>query len=281
MKKKRDYSTIILIVILIAGLSLLLYPSVSDFWNARHQTRVIGNYAASVAGMDDQEYEERLSKAEEYNRKLAKKGNHYTLTEEELTEYESLLDVSGDGMMGYIEIPSIHCTLPIYHGTEEKVLQVGAGHIPGSALPVGGSGTHCVLSGHRGLPSSKLFTDLDMLIEGDVFTLTVLKETFTYEVDQIRIVEPDDLSELDNEPGQDYCTLVTCTPYGINTQRLLVRGHRIDNLSDSLRITADAIQIETIVVAPFAAIPILLILFLWLMISTRKKKSRGKDGKKG
>ena len=174
--------------------------------------------------------------------------------------------------MGYIEIPKLDSTLSIYHTTEESVLQVGVGHIEGSSLPVGGESTHTILSGHRGLPSAKLFSELDKLVEGDTFILTVLDETLTYEVDQIRVVEPTDLTELQIEEGEDLCTLVTCTPYGINTHRLLVRGHRVENISSDIRVSADALQIEPIVVAPLIAVPILLILFVWMLIATRKKK---------
>jgi sortase A len=175
--------------------------------------------------------------------------------------------------MSYIEIPSINCTLPIYHGTSNSVLEVGVGHLEGSSLPVGGESTHCVLSSHRGLPSAKLFTNLDKLVEGDIFMLRTLDEVITYEVDQILIVLPDDVSALNIERGKDYCTLVTCTPYGVNTHRLLVRGHRIPNLTESeeVRITGDATQIEPIVAAPFAAIPIVIVIWLWFMITTRKK----------
>ena len=177
--------------------------------------------------------------------------------------------------MGYIEIPNLHLSLPIYHGTGDAVLQIAVGHLEWSSLPVGGEGTHCVLSGHRGLPSAKLFTNLDQLTAGDIFVIRVLDEVLTYEVDQILIVEPEDLSALTVEPGQDLCTLVTCTPYGINTHRLLVRGHRIENQSEAIRVTADAIQIEPLIVAPLVALPLLLILFIILLASGPKKRPSG------
>lgn len=194
------------------------------------------------------------------------------LSDEQKVEYEALLNVADNGVIGYIEIPTIDCALPIYHGTEDVVLQIAIGHLEWSSLPVGGENTHTVLSGHRGLPNAELFTDLDKLVEGDIFMLSVLDEVLTYEVDQILIVEPDELDALKIEEGQDYCTLMTCTPYGINSHRLLVRGHRIDNIDDaSLRVTADARQIEPVIVAPLIAVPMLLILLIWLLVRYRKK----------
>ena len=185
-----------------------------------------------------------------------------------------MLDISDNGIMGYIEIPSIKCSLPIYHGVDEAVLQIAVGHIEWTSLPVGGESTHCVLSGHRGLPSAKLFTNLDQLVVGDIFIMRVLDETLTYEVDQIRIVEPQDVEALKIVPGEDLCTLVTCTPYGVNTHRLLVRGHRVENQTDAamIYVTADAMQIEPVLVAPIVATPMLLLLLVWLMIRYRKKR---------
>ena len=196
---------------------MLLYPTVSDYWNSLHQSRAIASYAGQVAGLDDELYEELWEQAAAYNESLLHKADRFKMTEEELTEYQSCLAVPGTNAIGYIEIDKIDCYLPIYHGTDESVLQVGVGHLEGSSLPTGGPGTHCVVSGHRGLPSARLFTDLDRLEVGDTFVLYVLDETLTYEVDQIRIVEPAEMSELAIVEGEDYCTLVTCTPYGINT----------------------------------------------------------------
>ena len=212
-------------MVFLVGLSLLLYPTVSDYWNSLHQSRAIASYAGQVAGLDDEVYEALWAEAEAYNETLPDKADRFNMSEEELEEYQTYLSVSGTNVIGYIEIDKIGCYLPIYHGTDESVLQVGVGHLEGSSLPVGGPGTHCVISGHRGLPSAKLFTDLDQMEVGDTFVLYVLDETLTYEVDQIRIVEPTEMSELAIVEGEDYCTLVTCTPYGINTHRLLVRGH--------------------------------------------------------
>ena len=274
MKKKISISTAILILIFFAGLSLLLYPTISDYWNSMHQSRAITEYAEQVAKLDDESYDRLLQDAKDYNRTLLTKKDRYELSDRERKEYESLLNVSGNGMIGYIEIPSIKCSLPIYHGVDEAVLQIAVGHIEGTSLPVGGKSTHCVLSGHRGLPSAKLFTDIDKLKNGDEFMLRVLDETLTYEVDQIRIVEPQEMTDLEIEEGKDYCTLVTCTPYGINTHRLLVRGHRVANRKDAqnVRVTADAMQIEPLIVAPIVAVPMLLILLMILLLPKHRKK---------
>ena len=272
--KKRDFSTVILILVFLVGLSLLLYPSVSDYWNSFHQSRAIAAYAEQVANIDNDIYAQLWEEARAYNQTLVGKQNRFQITEEEQETYESLLNVGGNGIIGYIEIAKIGCSLPIYHGTDEGVLQIAIGHIEGTSLPTGGESTHCVVSGHRGLPSAKLFTDLDKLIPGDTFVFRVLDETLTYEVDQILIVEPQELAALEIEEGKDYCTLVTCTPYGINTHRLLVRGHRVANAEEAvqIRVTADAIQIEPVLVAPLVAVPMLLILLVVLLVSTRKRK---------
>lgn len=272
--KKRDFSTVILILVFLVGLSLLLYPSVSDYWNSFHQSRAIATYAEQVANIDNDRYTQLWEDARAYNQTLVGKQNRFQISEEEQETYESLLNVGGNGIIGYIEIAKIDCSLPIYHGTDEGVLQIAVGHIEGTSLPTGGESTHCVVSGHRGLPSAKLFTDLDKLIAGDTFVLRVLDETLTYEVDQILIVEPYELDALEIEEGRDYCTLVTCTPYGINTHRLLVRGHRVANAEEAvqIRVTADAIQIEPLLIAPLVAVPMLLILLVVLLVSTRKKR---------
>ena len=276
-KKKGNFTTLLLILVLLAGLSLLLYPSVSDYWNSFHETRAIATYAEEVANLNQDQYDEIWAAAESYNASLTDRVNAYLLSDAQKEEYQQLLNVSGLGVMGYIEIPSIDCSLPIYHGTEESVLQIAVGHLEWSSLPVGGESTHCVLSGHRGLPSAKLFTNLDKLREGDIFLLRILDEVLTYEVDQILIVEPQEVGALQIVEGQDYCTLVTCTPYGINTHRLLVRGHRIDNVEEAktVRVTADAVQIEPLLVAPIVAIPILLLLLILLLLPKRPKTKHG------
>lgn len=275
---KRKASDLILIIAFLAGLSLLLYPGFSDYWNQFHQSRAIAGYAETVAAMDDGEYERLWNAAEDYNRRLAEIAAEYALPDELLEEYAQQLNVGGDGVMGYVEIPEIECSLPIYHGTDDTVLQSAVGHIEWSSLPVGGESSHCVISGHRGLPSAKLFTNLDKLVEGDLFFLQVLDETLSYEVDQIRIVEPQELSDLQIEAGKDYCTLVTCTPYGVNTHRLLVRGHRVDNevLAQTVRVTSDAIQVEPVLVATALAVPVLLILMIWLIVHDSRKQHRSR-----
>ena len=277
MKKKyNNWTTAFLVLLLLAGVSLLLYPSLSDYWNSMHQTRAIASYAETVSQLDTAQYDEMWKAAQDYNRSLAQRETAFALTDEQKVAYESLLDVSGLGVMGYIEIPEIDCSLPIYHGTEESVLQVAVGHLEWSNLPVGGEGTHCVLSGHRGLPSAKLFTNLDKLAVGDTFLLRVLDEVLAYEVDQILIVEPEQVDVLGIVPGEDYCTLVTCTPYGINTHRLLVRGHRVENTPEAARmhVTADATQFDPLLVAPVLAIPVLLLLLMILLVPKRRRKSR-------
>ena len=273
---KERLFTIILVAALFVGLFLLAYPSIADYWNSFHQSRAVMTYAQNVADMNTEEYERILDEARIYNAELAERGINWTLSDEEREAYMSELDIGGDGVMGYIKIQKIDVMLPIYHGTEENVLQTSIGHLEESSLPVGGESAHSMLSGHRGLPSARLFTDLDKLREGDTFTLTILNETLTYEVDHIWIVEPSDLSHLTIENGKDYCTLITCTPYGVNTHRLLVRAHRIDNLSGDAMVVADAIQIRPVFIAPFVAIPILLLLLIYVLVSTsaryRKKK---------
>ena len=275
-KRNNNWTTVFLVLLLLAGVSLLLYPSLSDYWNSMHQTRAIASYAETVSQLDTAQYDEMWKAAQDYNRSLAQRETAFALTDEQKAAYESLLDVSGLGVMGYIEIPEIDCSLPIYHGTEESVLQVAVGHLEWSSLPVGGEGTHCVLSGHRGLPSAKLFTNLDKLAVGDTFLLRVLDEVLTYEVDQILIVEPEQVDALGIVPGEDYCTLVTCTPYGINTHRLLVRGHRVENTPEAARmhVTADATQFDPLLVAPVLAIPVLLLLLMILLVPKRRRKSR-------
>ena len=272
--------TIILVGIMMAGIGLLAYPSLADYWNSFHQSRAVMTYAEHVADMQTDEYERFLNSAREYNSALAETGIKWGLTDEEKTAYNEELNIDGSGIMGYIKIQKIQVTLPLYHGTDEGVLQTSIGHLEGSSLPVGGEGTHCLLSGHRGLPSARLFTDLDQLREGDTFTMTVLNETLTYEVDHIWIVEPEDLSHLQIEEGKDLCTLITCTPYGINTHRLLVRGHRIENADGGAMVTADAIQIRPIFIAPFLAIPILIILLIWVLVTTSVNRGGNKDRKR-
>ena len=282
---KKNKSTAILILVFFVGLSLLLYPTISDYWNSFHSSKAIATYAAEVAKLDPISYDQIWEEARTYNKMLAEKRNKYILSEKEYAAYEKLLDITGTGIMAEIEIPSVRVDLPVYHGMDESVLQVAAGHLEWTSLPVGGESTHCVISAHRGLPSAKLFTNLDELAEGDVFLLRTLDELLTYEVDQILIVEPEDISALHIESGKDLCTLVTCTPYGINSHRLLVRGHRVETV-DTLswaKVTSDALQVEPIIVAPLLALGIIAVLLVVVGISDnyKKKERRGnKHGKK-
>ena len=271
---KKHFSTVILIFVFLIGLSLLLYPSLSNYWNSFHASRAVASYSEEVANLDEEEYRRMLEEAKEYNRTLLGRGTQYMLSEERKNEYNDLLNIGGTGIMGYIEIESLGVSLPIYHGTDDAVLQIGVGHLDWTSLPVGGEGTHCVISGHRGLPSAKLFTNLDKMSVGDTFVLRVLDEVLTYEVDQIFIVEPDDTEALQIEQGKDLCTLVTCTPYGINTHRLLVRGHRVENAIASrlAHVTSDAVQIEPLIIASIIAVPLLLLLLIKLLIPKRRKK---------
>lgn len=252
----------------------MLYPSFSDWWNSFHSSQAIASYSEQVANLNEDKYAEIWDTAREYNQSLLERSNSFILSEEQAAEYEQLLNIGGTGVMGYIEIPSLDIVLPVYHGTDEGVLQIAIGHLEWTSLPVGGSSTHSVISGHRGLPSARLFTDLDQMAEGDLFLLRVLDEVLTYEVDQIRIVEPNQIQELLIQEGEDLCTLVTCTPYGINSHRLLVRGHRIQNLDESkeVRVTADALQIQPIVIAPILAAPLLLILLILLIIPKKRRR---------
>lgn len=275
--KKINISTIILILIFLVGLSLLLYPTVSDYWNSFHQSRAIAKYTEQVAELNNDLYKQLWEDAAAYNERLLTKLNRYKMTSEEKAEYESLLNVSGNGIIGYIEIAKINCSLPVYHGTAESALQIAAGHIEGTSLPVGGASTHCVISGHRGLPRAKLFTNLDKLVEGDTFELHILNEILTYEVDQISVVEPDEVEKLEIEEGKDYCTLVTCTPYGINTHRLLVRGHRVANREkpEEETIGSETVQEETkagFSIIPLVAVLIFIILVILLLIRICRRR---------
>ena len=268
-------STVVLGVLLVAGVGLLLYPTVSDWWNTLHATRAVASYEQKVQSLDSDRRDSMWADAVAYNESLVSRGSSGELTDAQREQYGSLLDVDGTGMMGYVEIPSIQVSLPIYHGTDDSVLQAGVGHIDWSSLPTGGESTHCVLSGHRGLPNARLFTNLDQLVDGDTFKIHVLGRTLTYEVDQILIVEPTDLSALTIEDGKDLCTLVTCTPYGVNSHRLLVRGHRVENASGSERVTSDATQVDATLIAPILAIPPLLVMLIWLWVPRTKKKKHG------
>lgn len=272
---KKHLSTILLVLILLVGLSLLLYPTFADWWNSFHQTQAIASYDEIMANMSDEDYSHLFEEALAYNRKLAAM-DYPLMYHDEIPGYYDMLNVTANGVMGYISIEKINVQLPIYHGTSESVLQVAVGHVEGSSLPTGGEGTHCVLSAHRGLPSARLFTDLDKMEVGDTFVLTVIDRTMTYQVDQILIVQPHEVNALYAVDGEDHCTLVTCTPYGVNSHRMLVRGTRIENEKQQreIRVTADASIIEPVLVAPFVAAPILLALLVILMLPKSHKKGR-------
>ena len=278
MKKNR--STIILILIFLVGLSVMLYPTVSDYINQKNQSRAVASYSEEVENLSDVDYQAYFDAADDYNRRLAETPDAF-YRPEEVSGYADTLDVSGTGIMGYITISKIGVELPIYHGTSDGVLQVAAGHLEGSSLPVGGAGTHAVISAHRGLPSAKLFTNLDELEVGDTFTITVLDRVLTYEVDQISIVLPTETDLLQPVEGKDYVTLMTCTPYGINTHRLLVRGKRIENAENQkhIRVTADALRIEPIIVAPALAVPMLLVMLVVMLAvpHLRKRKNQREE----
>lgn len=278
-KKSGSASTIILVAIFFVGLSVLLYPTVSDFWNEKRQSQAIVNYDDLIVDLTPEDYTAFFTQADSYNQKIRNMSfpflNHKNIAD----EYYDTLDVNGDGMMGYITIEKIKVQLPVYHGTSDKVLNSAVGHVEGSSLPVGGESTHAVLSAHRGLPSAKLFTNLDKLEVGDIFTIRILDRTVTYQVDQILIVLPHETENLNLVKGEDYCTLVTCTPYGINTHRMLVRGTRIENIEPErvINVITEAYQIDPLIVTPAVAAPMLGVLLIVLLVKSGKN---GKSKKK-
>ena len=279
MKKKwmSRLMTLLIVVVFVAGLSFLLYPTVSNLWNQAHQSRAIATYTEQVEKLDDSSNKEMLKAARKYNKELLKKADHWKLSKKDKKKYESLLDVSGTGIMGYIEIPKIACSLPVYHGTDEGALQIAIGHLEGSSLPVGGKSSHCVLSGHRGLPSARLFTDLDQMEEGDTFILNILGHKLAYEVDQIKVVLPEKMSDLEIQEGKDLCTLVTCTPYGINTHRLLVRGHRVKYVETKVQEQKEVSKSKTdtrLVIAGAAVGAVVLFIIIFAVRRRRKHRNQ-------
>lgn len=274
---KNRKTTIILLISFFIGLSVLLYPSISSYWNSKTQSEAIIDYESMLAQYKPEDYTAIFNEADEYNKalfQLADPLTEYT----RLTQYHDVLNVSGNGMMGYITIPKISQQLPVYHGTSDSVLSVAVGHIQGTSLPVGGKSTHSVVSAHRGLPTAVLFTHLDRMEVGDTFYFTILDRTITYEVDEIRIVEPHDASLIRVVEGKDYCTLLTCTPYGINTQRLLVRGHQVDaNQTRNIYIANEAYRIEPLIVMPVVALPVIFALLVYVMVAPVKKEKLGED----
>ncbi|MCD7723821.1 MAG: class C sortase [Clostridiales bacterium] len=276
-KKSGRLASVLFALIFVVGLGVLLYPTVSDWWNSRVQSRAIANYDETVANMNEEEYENMLAAAQEYNEALADLLYPY-YQYDEIDGYEDALSITSDGMMGYITIDCINVKLPLYHGTSEAVMNVGVGHLQGSSLPVGGESTHCVLSAHRGLPSATLFSHLDEMEIGDTFTLTILNQTLTYQVDQILVVEPGETDDIQIVGGEDYCTLLTCTPYGINTHRLLVRGVRVEN-PEELTLTNEAYQIDKKILIPIAAAPIVIILLIMALTNAKGKTKKKKKNK--
>ena len=275
MRSKK--STIILLVSFFIGLSVLLYPSISSYWNSKTQSEAIVDYESMLSQYKPEDYTAIFAEADAYNKQLAQL-NEPLVEHNRLPDYNSILNVGGTGMMGYITVPKISQELPVYHGTSDGVLSVAVGHLQGTSLPVGGENTHCVVSAHRGLPTAVLFTHLDRMEIGDMFYFTILDRTITYEVDQIRIVEPDDAGLIQIKDGKDYCTLLTCTPYGINTQRLLVRGHQIDaSQTRNLYVANEAYRIEPLVVMPIVALPIIFVLLIYVMFAPVKKETLGEE----
>ena len=273
MKKNVTKTGIILLAILRVGICVLLYPTFSQYWNSRTQSRAVENYRVILDSLTEDQYAELFDRAAAYNAELQTLATplwHYN----QVKGYNDILNVSGTGIMGYITIEKLGVELPIYHGTSADILNDACGHLEGSSLPVGGPGTHSVLSAHRGLPHAKLFTDLDRMEQGDTFTITILDRTVTYMVDQVKVVRPDQTEDLEIVPNEEYCTLLTCTPYGINSHRLLVRGTRIENAKPILYVTSDAYMIDSLVATPVVAAPILLVLLIYLMVKYRDKGSK-------
>ncbi len=274
---KKHFLTIVIILMFIIGFSVLLYPAVSEYINSKHASHVIASYNDALADTDEDKLEHFFAEAEDYNRRLSRDRDAFYLPER-VSGYDDALDITGTGIMGYIDIDKLHVELPVYHGVSPEVLQIGIGHLPGTALPVGGASTHSVLSGHRGLPSAKLFTNLNEMEIGDKFTITVLNRIFTYQVDQVKIILPTETADLQIEDGKDYCTLMTCTPYGINTHRLLVRGVRTENEETvkkvGIIVKNEAFRIDPLVIMPIAAIPLLIVALIVVFIHDKRSKSK-------
>ena len=270
---KRDKIGILLVFMLFIGVCGLLYPTVSQYWNTKTQTRAVENYRDILDSLKPEDYDAFFQEAEEYNNKLSQLSSPL-VNYPELSGYNNILNIGGNGIMGYINIPKLSVEIPLYHGVSAEVLNIACGHLEGTSLPIGGENTHCVLSAHRGLPHAKLFTELDKMELGDTFLITVLNRTITYQVDQIKIVRPEEIDDIQIVDDEDLCTLLTCTPYGINSHRLLVRGTRIENAPPALYVTSNAYRIDSLVATPVVAAPILLILLIVLMVKYRDKGSK-------
>ncbi len=270
---KKSKVGILLVLILFAGVCIMLYPAISQYWNSKTQSRIVENYENVISSLSEEDFTKFFEEATAYNKALFELDDPL-YDYKKISGYNDILNVSNVGIMGYITIEKLGVELPVYHGTSSDVLNIACGHLEGTSLPVGGQNSHCVLSAHRGLPRAKLFTDLDKMECGDTFTITVLNKTITYQVDQIKVVNPDEVRNLTIEEGQDRCTLLTCTPYGVNTHRLLVRGTRIENAKPMIYVTSDAYKIDSIVATPIVAAPILLILLIYLLVKYRHKGSK-------
>lgn len=271
MKKNRI--GILLVLMLLIGVCALLYPSVSQYWNTKTQTRAVENYQDILQSLQPEDYTSFFEEAEAYNAALSELKSPL-VDYRKLEGYDEILNINGNGIMGYLDIQKLGVEIPLYHGISAEVLNIACGHLPGTAFPVGGENTHCVLSAHRGLPHAKLFTDLDKMELGDTFCITVLDRTITYQVDQIKVVRPDEIDDVQIVEGEDLCTLLTCTPYGVNSHRLLVRGTRIENAPPVLYITSNAYRIDSLVATPVVAAPILLTLLIILMVKYRDTGSK-------
>ena len=268
----RKHKTVIFLTLgFLVGICILLYPAFSSYWNSKTQSRAITNYESVLENLNPEDYAAIFENAHAYNKALYE--TDFPLTDyPDVPGYSDTLCITGNDMIGYLKIDRIGVELPIYHGTSDSVLSRGVGHLQGSSLPVGGENTHSVMSAHRGLPSAKLFTDLDRMEIGDTFQIVVLDQVLTYQVDQIKVITPRELSDLQIVEGMDYCTLFTCTPYGINTHRLLVRGVRIETMKEkpALYVSNEAFRIEPLLVTPAVAAPMLLVLLIHLLVKYRE-----------
>jgi sortase A len=278
---KKHKTVIFLTLGFLIGVCILLYPAFSDYWNSKTQSHAITNYESVLENLKPEDYTAIFENASAYNQSLYE-TNYPLLDYKQVPGYYDTLRITDNDMIGYLKIDRIGVELPVYHGTSEKVLSKGVGHLEGSSLPVGGENTHCVLSAHRGLPSSKLFTDLDRVEIGDTFQIVVLDRVLTYQVDFIKVIEPTDISELEIIEGGDYCTLFTCTPYGINTHRLLVRGIRIETIREKpiIYISNEAFRIEPLLVTPAVAAPMLFVLLVHLLVKYREPPKNTQPKKK-
>lgn len=268
----RRHKTVIFLTLgFLVGICILLYPAFSDYWNSKTQSRAITDYESVLENLKPEDYAAIFEEAHAYNKALYE--TEFPLRDyKQVPGYQDTLRITDNDMIGYLKIERIGVELPIYHGTSDKVLSKGVGHLEGSSLPVGGENTHCVMSAHRGLPSAKLFTDLDRLELGDTFQIVVLNQVLTYQVDDIKVIEPTDITDLQIIEGGDYCTLFTCTPYGINTHRLLVRGIRIETIKEKpvIYVSNEAFQLEPLLVTPAVAAPMLFVLLIHLLVKYRE-----------